>query len=444
MKKISVLLIICFVFLPIGVFAQEDPTWNIDGDEAEVSSDEEIVWTDDTDEDFPGDKKEPGTMNRTFEIGLLNFDITVSNDFITLSDIFQETLVINLNNLRNGFNVDFGFFLSPIFFSYNKDDQWGFGLSTKVDVYGRIGLNGTMLTFGSGKDEKSDLNAAAFGEIQLSGFFHIDKFKIKVKPSFYYPFIYMTPNISYTLSNATSGGHTGTAFNMDIGARVYSFFNWETNDFSVWTATLGVDFHLGAEYPLSEVLGLKNFHEILDFDVGIDVINLPMIPATMSDYMEFNVKLGQDAPLILDFFGNNGNLDTYFDMDGVDAAPKYGKQKQNFFRPFKMLFWADWRPFEIPGIFITFKPILGFSINPLYVEVGSFEGGILATLDLGHLFIVRAGIGYYDRLWKNSLDLALNLRAFELDLGISLQAPSFEKSWAGGGLGIKFGMKFGW
>jgi hypothetical protein len=53
-------------------------------------------------------------------------------------------------------------------------------------------------------------------------------------------------------------------------------------------------------------------------------------------------------------------------------------------------------------------------------------------------------MGYEDRLWKNSIDFALNLRAFELDFGFDMRSQDFLKSWTAAGLDAFVGLKFGW
>ena len=108
-----------------------------------------------------------------------------------------------------------------------------------------------------------------------------------------------------------------------------------------------------------------------------------------------------------------------------------------------MLFYGDYRPFETRKLSLI--PVMGFSINPLYVNKGAFEGGLGVRFDLGNIFITTLGIHYMDRMWKNSVDFTLfNLRAFQLDLGLVFQSQKFVESWRGAGFGANFGIKFGW
>jgi hypothetical protein len=441
-SKIAILIILCFIFMPLSVFAQEaaPPQWA--EDDQYLWPDEDVEWPDGDEEELP--QKKGGLYMEDREIEVVLFDVSagLSNDFLSTSEIFKETIVIDLDLLGKGLNMNFGFAMTPIAFNYNKAGLWGFGISTGMDFTGNLGLSGKMLTFDlitDPKDGVSDLNAAAFATIGLSGFFHLDKFKIKINPSFFYPIVYMKPDkFSYSFTYTEEGGSSESKLNLDMAMRVYTAFPID-GDFSL-TATPGVDWHFGAEYPLAEVLGLRDKFSFLDFIVGVDIINLPMVPGTMKDYMEVAARIGGDKPI--DFFGDEGmNFDDFLSVsDSEDSI--FGEEKRNILRPFKMLFWADWKPFGTE--LISFVPTLGFAINPLFDQKGSFEGSIKACLNVYNLFLASLGIGYHDRLWKNSLDLALNLRAIQWDFGLSLQAPKFVKSWSGGGFGFRTGLRVGW
>jgi hypothetical protein len=107
-----------------------------------------------------------------------------------------------------------------------------------------------------------------------------------------------------------------------------------------------------------------------------------------------------------------------------------------------MFAWADWRVFG--NRLLSFRPKVGFAISPLYIKPFVLEGGADVCLDLANILITTVGINYEDRLWKNSLNIALNLRAFEIDLGVELRSPDFLKSWDAAGFGASLGFKFGW
>ncbi|MDR0301293.1 MAG: hypothetical protein LBI04_03160 [Treponema sp.] len=475
-KKTKILFILCLLFLPLSIFAQDDKiAWNNgDNQDVEITPDENVIWVYEVSEkDDNVIEKEQGLIrvpDRKFELGLFNLSLGFSNDFITTSEFFKDKIEIDIDKLSDGFNVNANFAISPIYFSYNKNDIWGFGLSTGLDFTGNIGLNGDMLTFNEVDAAESDIGAAAFAEVKIHSFFTIKKFKFKLKPALYYPIIFVKPdNFSYTFKNVKTNGIDETIFNLELDMRVYTALpmhdDFEFSDIIGYlnktigsiSARPGIDISIGAEYPLSEVLGLNNKHSFLDFDVGIDFINIPLSPSTMEDYVRMIVNVGSDKPI--DLF--NGMLSDGFEENDIDDFYNYefldySKDKINVFRPFKILASASWRPFYRPSPddtdkmlkrkkeWLTFSPILGFAVNPLYSQPVSFEGGIEARLSLANLFIVTIGMGYNDRLWKNSLDLAFNFRLFEIDLGVNMQSPGFIKSWTGSGFGVNGGIKFGW
>jgi hypothetical protein len=458
MNKITNLFVLCFLFLTIQLFAQDDEiAWdNGDNQDAKVTPDEDVVWVFDIPEKKESTEivieKEKGLVrvpDRKLELGVFNFNSGFSNDFMTASQFFREKIEIDIDKFSDGINVNANLVLSPVYISYNKDNNWGLGLSTGLDLIGVIGLNGNMLTFHEADAAKSDIGAAVFSDIKIHGFFIYEKFKIKVKPALYYPILYAkTNNFSYTYTN----NNNETIFNLGLDMQVYTAYHLDgdfniTDIFDKITATPGIDISIGAEYPLSETLELTKKYNFLDFDVEIDFINIPLYPSTMEDYMRVIMNIGSDKPI--DFFND---MDDFLVYDIED----YGKERRNVFRPFKMLVSANWRPFYRPSPkdtdewlrrkkeWLVFIPILGFAINPLYSQPASFEGGIKTRLNLANLFIVTLDIGYHDRLWKNSLELGFNFRIFEVDLGMNMQSPHFIKSWSGGGFGAAFGIKFGW
>ncbi|MDR1318963.1 MAG: hypothetical protein LBJ90_05000, partial [Treponema sp.] len=136
----------------------------------------------------------------------------------------------------------------------------------------------------------------------------------------------------------------------------------------------------------------------------------------------------------------NADMDDIFATDGGETT--YGTGEKIILRPFKMLAWADYRPFN-SGI-LSLIPSLGFAVNPLYEQPASVEGGLKIRCDLANIFIPTFGISYEDRLWKNSLDLIFNARAMEIDLGIAIQSQNFDKSWTASGLAVSVGIKAGW
>jgi len=471
MKK-TFLFYFCLLLISISIFAQDDKiAWNDeDVEDVPVTPDEDVIWVYENSEEKEEEvivKKGPFRVpDRKFEVGLFNINLGFSNNFMTASEIFKEKVNLNIDKLSDGLYFNANCFFSPFFFNYNKNDLWGFGVSSGLDLLGVIGLNGNMLAFKDAEAEDSDIGAAVFTELKIQSFFTVKKIKFKVKPAVYYPLLYAKPdNFTYTFKN---DGINATVFHVVLDMQVYTAFP-TNDDFKITdifnivdiinkkTAKPGFDVSIGAEYPLSETLGLIDKYDLLDFDVGIDFINIPLHPSTMEDYRRMLVNVGSDEPI--DFFNGMFGEDSE-ENDKEDfynyKLDEYGKDRRKILRPFKMLISANWRPLDNPLLedsnvsfkllreWLTIIPTIGFAINPLYFQPVSFEGGIKIRLSFANLFIPAVEIGYYDRLWKNSLNIAFNFKIYEIDLGVSMQSPGFLKSWTGGGFGATFGLKFGW
>ena len=395
MKKLLFILLICFMITPF--LSANDDKWRI--------------------------------PDRSMEFGIAQTEFGFSNSFFNLTDIFNETIIIDIDKLNDGFVLNFDLDVTPLYFSFNSQNNWGFGFSAGTDVTGNIDLSGNMLTFKEAINEKSDFAMAAFAHAQLSGFFNIAQFTIKLAPSVFFPVIYSQPSITYNKNNTDQG----TVLVLDYKLQIFSAMSQDPASFGEIKASPGFDISLGVEYPLAEAIGLKDKIGFLDFSLGLDIFNFPMVAGQLQDYMVMDGRIGSNVPIDI----LKGGLPDDFIL--VNEA-KYGVEPKSIKRPFNMHLWADWRPFGFLGI----TPAIGFSLNDSYLKPFSFEGGLKARFDLANFFVASVGVGYYDRVWINSLDLALNLRAFELNLGVNLRSNKFAESWLSGSPGARFGLKFGW
>ena len=373
--------------------------------------------------------------DRSFELGFAHVSAGFSNNFLSVGEFFQETAVIDIDDLSKGLTLNLDFAVTPFYFSFNKNNRWGFGLSSGINAEGVVSLSGNMLAFNEAESDKSDVGFALFADVQLSTFFHIANFKIKASPSVYYPIVYVDSDVSYSFNASNS------ELDLYYDMRVYTAWSMELAENEGTTnldARPGVDITLGIEYPLMKMLGLAERFKILDFTLGADFINIPIVPSQMRHYM----GLWGQVSGSLDIFDEDSDFDNFFSSSDDDDDTMYGTANKNILRPFTLHTWADWHPFrKIP---ISFLTTLGFQINPLYEKPFSMEAGVRSRIDLKNILIVDLGVGYHDRLWKNSIDLALNLRFFELNLGFDLRSADFLKSWQGAGFGVDFGIRFGW
>ncbi|WP_461246481.1 hypothetical protein [Treponema sp. R6D11] len=408
MKKLSLLLFLFFIVLSFCLFADDNK------------------------------KKSSLTSDRAFEVGLLHFDINFANSFITVKDILQDVIIIDLDKLAEGFKLNLGVNVTPLFFNYRSKEGWGFGLSTNIEAIGILNLSGNMLNINEAIKDNSDISGAIFSSVTINTFFDVQKYKIKIDPSLFYALAYITSpknmpsSVVYTLDYSD-----GTVMSIDYAVLIYTAYSLEDKSFSPNTMP-GFDFSLGFEYPVAKEIGLTDKIPFLDFDLGFDLINIPFFPATMMEYKQIKGQIGKDTPIKL-INKDDDDGGSLFSSDEKDR----GERQVKIYRPFKMLIRADWRPMGGTK-FLTITPQIGLCYNTLYYQPLSFEGGLNACLSFGGLFKLKSGFNYTDRMYVNSYGVAVNVKACEIDIGANLRSHKISQVWNGSGFGITFGLKFGW
>ena len=455
MKKCPIFLIIFFISL--FLWAQDDPDFfNDDGSFPELIGDEELQ--------APA-KKKFRFKNRMLELSVANINVDISNDFIASRDILQnpfymlrniksikqdptriyrDPAVINIDDFFNGFAFNLRAAIKPLSLNFNWKDNWGLGLDIgHIDAWGNITIPDTVLSFKEATNEPFGAGGAVFADVGIPVFFHVNDIKIKLRPAVYVPVIYARPGMAYSHKNDYQNPETGAEglyLEVNYDMRIYSLVDMQQDvrqsladeAWNIPRNNLGYDFGLNIEYPWRSWL-----------DIGVDFVNIPVIMAKLNHYTQFNGSIVIDTSY-LDMNGLvNGEISEhvyFFDYDGQTYG--YNADGQKIHRPFTTLFYANYRPRD--SYILSFIPSLGFSINYLYPRIGAVEGGLSARIDLANTFITTLGINYNNRTWKNSIDFILNFRAFELDFGLSSQSSDLKKSWQGAGIGVNFGMKFGW
>ncbi|GBU29664.1 hypothetical protein R84B8_03237 [Treponema sp. R8-4-B8] len=392
-----------------------------------------------------GKKKPFGMEDRGFEIGLANFNFNFANNFLTIKEVFQDVVSIDIDKLSDGFKLNLGLNVTPFYFTFKSKKGWGFGLSTNIETMGIIGISGNMLTFHKAKDDNSDISGALFGSATINALFDVWKLKVNVNPSLFYTLAYITPspNSSSSLVYTLDYPNGETIMCIDYGIRLYTGFPLDSNDGFSLTAKPGFDFSVGVGYQLAKEIGLSKILPFLDFDVSLDLIHIPLISSKIEDYTELKGRIGSDKPITLLGGDSQDGSDFFSSFETAGGDTETGKKVIDVYRPFKLIARADWRPL-FGARLLTVTPIIGFCVNTLYYEPVSLEWGVNACLNLANFFLVKAGINFTDRMWVNSLGIALNLRALEIDLGLDIRSQTFAQSWSGGGMGVNFGLKFGW
>jgi hypothetical protein len=370
-------------------------------------------------------RKKTRLKNRGFELGLAGIRLGFGNNVLGVGEIFTDTLVLDLDKLDDGLKINMGLDVTPLYFRVNRDNKWGFGLDLgRVTAYGNLDFSGNLLRFNRTEGDEFGVGAAAFVDVGIPVFFHINKlkgFKINVRLAGYIPVVYMTPDMKYSYEESGSG----SIIALDYTAKLYTIESLNPDSNQNLDFFMGVDFSAGVEYPLYSWI-----------DLGVDIINIPLVPGSLNQYMLAGGGISLNSGKVK-FDG-----DILEDALNTQDSTKYGTDKKYILRPFKTVFYANYRPLDKESL--TLIPRLGFSINHVYTTPASLEIGANVRYDINNRFIAALGVNYEDRMWKNSIDLVLNLRAFELDIGASMQAPGFLKSWQLAGYGLNFGLKFGW
>ena len=440
MKKLSVLfLLFCFLAAPLCADAEEskaDKKTKKQAEkaekkkESEEKTDKEEKYEDPL-KDAP--KKQAAVQSRTFEIGLMNIDVFFSNNFYSAFDFFKKTLIIDLDEISSGLKLDAGINVKPFYFMIDSKKGWGFGLSTNIDTFGFLDLNGAMLSFDEADGAKSAAAGAAFVSAGIDTFFQIQKFKIKARPALYFTAAYVKTDLSYYFVNNANGT---SVINIDYDMRIFTPVPMDNINPGALSGTPGFDFSFGFEYPLSKELGFSG--SVLDFDIGFDFINVPLVSSTLKNYKRIEGSLGKGDPVnILDDMGgfvDSISVNEYTVTDGIELIEVR--------RPFRALMYINWRPTGRQSFTVT--PVLGFALSDFYPEPFSIETGVNMRLSSSEIMVAELGINYIDRAWVNSVNFALNLRVFEINFGLKMRSHDFLRSFAGYGLGANLGLKFGY
>jgi hypothetical protein len=114
------------------------------------------------------------------------------------------------------------------------------------------------------------------------------------------------------------------------------------------------------------------------------------------------------------------------------------------YRPLRFDTFAMIRPLSFNRDLLVLKPSaeLVFYLDDKDYNIGA--GLEVQSHLLRNMIFLSFGTKLTENIWKHNLAFALNLRAFELDLGVALRSQSKEKSFQASGTEVNVGMRFGW
>ncbi|MCR4790571.1 MAG: hypothetical protein K5839_05775 [Treponemataceae bacterium] len=432
-KIISVLLVL--LMLTASVFAKS-------------KSDDSKTEEDQKKEKEKKDKNDRSFFDRYWESGTV-IDLNLSNNYLGLSDILKETIVIDFSEMAESLSykgLAFNTILDFRHYSNIYTKKLDFGFAIDFDTIINFALSkDTMALIANGNSVDEDMllgagfGAEAFVSLDLPFSFDIgEKLTIDLSASYFIPVLY----IPYTDGTVTTRINSdGTlSLNGSVTAQVYSALPIAslvggTGEFDVFSilAQGGVDLSFAGQYELLEFL-----------DLGFNITNIPLVPSNLNCQYQYTATVDYDMDTaVLNQFMTNKSFDTEGFSYTLSENEAESSGAMKVFRPIKMGFWATWRILNNDLLALT--PFMQFRLLDATVdnEAGfGFDYALTVSTDLKWF---RGGFTtcYLDNIFKQQLDLAFNLRFFELDLTLSSQSANFLKSFCGTGFGLAIGIIFG-
>lgn len=419
-------------------------TLNIFAQDSDIQNDERGLFSNDESTQEPK-KEKKRFWDRYFEIG---FDATVglSNNYFHISDFLKEEIIINMDDINNGIgkgglglnaNVDADFFMNI--------NTSIFRTSFFIDVQSNVNfaLEKGLINFlanGNELDEEFSIGAgvgvSVYEENSFSLEIPISKLTIKATPSYYIPVFYVPYTSATVTSVINEDGKISAKGNTT--ASVYSAL--PLNNLGEFSANMITDAFAHGGFDISIYAGYKLFENL---EVGAFLTHVPIVPANLSCTNKYTATLDFTMDGILNQFIENGTVDTsnfnYELSDNIATEEDAIK----LVRPFKIGFNANWKIFN--SNILVISPMIQFKFADFTLKnlLGfGFDYSITAKSYLGPL-VPAFTTSYIDSIFAQQLDIALNLRLFEIDFMISTQSTNFARSFAGSGLGVGVGFRFG-
>jgi hypothetical protein len=381
-----------------------------------------------------------GAQDKAHRLVETGFDAhgSFANSYLRTGDVFKEKIYLDISkmaeDLGNGLGVFFDARLE-LFLNFNLGATWGFGFFTGLDARGQFKIPQSLVELvAEGNDldktysEELGLGAAAFYEAGFWASAKIRRIKFTARPAYYVPLAYLSnPNVRYTFALEDDGSiKVAGTYNIDV----YSPLSLDSLsamgdnlDLADVLRNGGVDLILRAEYPV-----------YYNFILGATLGHIPLIPAQLTEKYSFSGGFEINKTI-------EDLLNKDFDVPEPTMTGEHSSGQKAIFRPFKIGFDAVYRPFNIR--LLTLRPDLALVFNSVYNTPVYLDFGISGELNLADIFTVSIGTHLEDLVWKERVELMLNLRVVELVAGITTQSQSFLRSFQGAGFGVDVGLRLG-
>ncbi|MDR2468088.1 MAG: hypothetical protein LBD22_03915 [Spirochaetaceae bacterium] len=390
-----------------------------------------------------------------FALGLMltRFSISAASDLpVGVGDIMgtgdnawkkNGRLKLDFNKLyndpaikQNGMDLNFGFNMEDFIqveIALDGDSGLGISIGSLVSRFD-MRINEQifkMLSNGIREGEASyglSLSGAVFTENITANYhrrdFIIPRLFVSITGTQYLPLVYIPrSDLSIKLYNKER-----VEMGLDGTAQAYMPFALAGSGGSDKVDLGGFDLSLQAEYALFPIL-----------DVGLTVLNLPLIPAALHTKATLKFDPDRNTLLEIDDLVNGG-----FNVDvGKATSPdtEYTAGELWVVRPMRWDWYALFRPIRTD--FVVVRPNIGFTVlNPS--EEGYFNLGFETSLNVGRAFTVSWFTGGYDGLCRNRLGLDLRLWQFaRWFANLEMRSQSYAGAWTLKGAAVELGFKWG-
>ncbi|MBP5567657.1 MAG: hypothetical protein J6X54_00370 [Treponema sp.] len=371
------------------------------------------------------------------------FDVTIdlpvnfSNNLIGTKDVLQEKVLIDFTQIADNMGED-GFKMildakPKVSFGLDIPNGLVLKLNIGVDVYSTIGIGKALFDFiGYGNTINEDINidvngyADAFGYVGLDVGWNTKKFSLTVSPNIYYALFHLSADESkVVISNSESG-----EFGYDLVGNLaihsdYQFFNAEgkfdpefifQNDYIHVLKNCGFDLTVAASYDLYRYLTLYGSARI------------PIYPCKINKVSDYKVTSSMHTTIM-----DIGNPQFNYEMTKSEVRD----ETITLNRPMK---------FNINGKFHPFNGVMDYYAGlGLGIEHPFASEGVKTDFYFDYFLGMRLGfwnvLNFYvstertDKIYSHKFKVDINLRIFELMVGVAAESSSFTGSFRGAGVG---------
>ena len=383
--------------------------------------------------------------HRYFEIGT-EVHVGVSNNWFSVPDFFQETLVVDLNkmadNLSSGLTLD-ALLDARVNVAINGGKVFRMNIFAGAYGQGMVNISQEMLEFLANGNANTpnntitaklgtDINAYVEAGVRFQSI--IQNLGICVTPTVFVPVAYVPQVVATGKVEPQEDGSMIATGKADIKAYSVVPLNDPTNiDINALLKDIGVDFSIGAQYAIFPSL-----------DVGLEVLHIPAWAASLRNEASFSLNADYTVHPVLDS-ATGGTDGKYFEGSYEMSEITYTTltEPKKIRRPIEAVLMTEWRPF---GEWFDVNGSAGY----VFGENHNFKFAVGAGFHLlrmsklgGHMLDFNIKSGYQDRIWTQQAQLIWNLRALELEFNVSSRSSNFLSSFTGTGLGAGFGLRIG-